>query len=109
MVQGPGGPMMMPVPPQHQLLQRPTPLTAVSLLANAPPPSSSSSMNRRDMDEPDRVKVAKDANILLRYDMETKRLEKLIHRAMEQQKPIETIERLNQLLDMHLERGIPQI
>ena len=83
----------------HTTLNNPTnAFDTVNLLANA-----------RRGDEAERYRIAKEANVLLRYDMETRRLEKLIERAHTQKKPKNFIEDLSALLEEHLAKGIPTV
>jgi hypothetical protein len=46
-------------------------------------------------------------NALMRYDLEWKRLEKLLQRAIALEKPPDEIARWQHLLDEHLERNLP--
>ncbi len=52
-------------------------------------------------------KMLAENNALLRYDLELKRLEKLLQRAIALQKPAEEIQHWQQLIDDHLAAGIP--
>lgn len=55
----------------------------------------------------ERLRALQENNNLMRYDLELKRLEKLMDRAVITQKPQQYVDQLQELIDMHLDKGVP--
>lgn len=100
-------PMQPSLPQQQHQQQQPQQqyhrLSNSSMLLTSPP-----AMAPSNMDDIIQLRhMLQENNNLLRYDLELKRLEKLLNRAIATKKSNDVIHNLQLMLDLHLEQGVP--